>query len=114
MKALRGARLTKAALAGLAVVVALWPHSLAACAACFGQSDDAMAKGMNMGIFALLAVVSFVLTGFAAFGIFLARRAARFSVPVAPFAAASTSPAPAPVPASSVDPGPLPKAEPAT
>ena len=50
-----------------------------ACAACAGgKSSDAMAQGMNMGILALLVVVGSVLTGFAAFGVFLARRAARF------------------------------------
>ena len=37
-----------------------------------------MAKGMNMGIFALLFVVVIVLSGIGAFGIFLMRRAARF------------------------------------
>ena len=51
------------------------PHSLLACGACFGQSDSALAKGMNMGIFSLLAVVVFVLGTFAAFFIYLARRA---------------------------------------
>lgn len=46
-----------------------------ACAACFGQSDDPMAKGMNAGIFALLGVVTVVLGGFLALMVFLARRA---------------------------------------
>jgi len=46
-----------------------------ACAACFGQSDDPMAKGMNAGIYALLGVVTVVLGGFFALMIFLARRA---------------------------------------
>jgi len=50
------------------------PHPLTACSACFGQSDSAMAKGMNMGIFSLLAVVIFVLGTFAAFFIYLARK----------------------------------------
>lgn len=52
---------------------------LVACAACFGQSDDPMAKGMNAGIFALLGVVTVVLGGFFAFMIFLARRASSHS-----------------------------------
>jgi hypothetical protein len=47
-----------------------------ACAACFGKSDSAMAKGMNAGIFALLAVVGAVMAGAASFFVFLARRAA--------------------------------------
>jgi hypothetical protein len=38
-----------------------------------------MARGMTMGILALLAVVMFVLGGIAAFGIFLVRRAAKFN-----------------------------------
>ena len=57
------------------------PLSVAACAACFGKSNDAMAQGMNMGIFALLAVIGTVLIGVASFAIFLARRAARFAAP---------------------------------
>ena len=53
-----------------------------ACAACAGgKSSDAMAQGMNMGILALLIVVGSVLAGFAAFAVFLARRAARFPLP---------------------------------
>jgi hypothetical protein len=47
-----------------------------ACAACFGQSDSAMAKGMNMGIFSLLLVITSVLFGVAGFFVYLARRAA--------------------------------------
>src|SRR5207247_723310 len=55
------------------------PSSVLACAACFGQSNDAMARGMNMGIFALLVVITFVLAGLASFAVFLARRSARFA-----------------------------------
>jgi len=47
-----------------------------ACAACFGASDSAMAKGMNAGILALLTVIGTVLAGAASFFVFLARRAA--------------------------------------
>jgi preprotein translocase subunit SecG len=50
-----------------------------ACAACFGESDGPMARGMNAGIMALLAVVTVVLGGFFAFMIFLARRASTHS-----------------------------------
>lgn len=75
-------------LSGTAVLgVLAWPQTAAACAACFGKSNDAMAQGMNMGIFALLFVISSVLIGVASFAIFLARRAARF--PVAQPSAAS-------------------------
>lgn len=58
----------------------LMPGSAWACATCFGNSDEAMARGMTMGILALLVVVTFVLGGLAAFGIFLARRAARYNL----------------------------------
>src|SRR5436190_24144212 len=64
-------------------LLAVLPTPVWACAACFGKSDDAMARGMNMGIFSLLIVVLFVLSGIGAFAIFLMRRAARFpSLPV--------------------------------
>lgn len=66
-------------LVALASGLAALPLSAAACAACFGKSNDAMAQGMNMGIFALLAVIGSVLIGVASFAIFLARRAARFA-----------------------------------
>jgi len=58
------------------LVLLFHPGSLIACSACYGQSDSAMAKGMNWGIFSLLAVVLTVLGGIAAFFVFLARRAA--------------------------------------
>lgn len=45
-----------------------------ACAACYGQSDSPMAKGMNAGIFALLAVVGTIWCGAATFFVFLHRR----------------------------------------
>jgi len=59
--------------------LALAPESLRACSACFGRSDSTLAQGMNMGILALLIVVMGVLSGFAAFTIFLVRRAALHS-----------------------------------
>ena len=48
-----------------------------ACAICFGKSDSAMAKGMNMGIFALLICITGVLATLATFFIFLAVRASK-------------------------------------
>lgn len=57
----------------------LIPNVASACAACFGRSDDAMAHGMNMGIIALLVVVTGVLAGIAGVGIFFAVRAARLA-----------------------------------
>jgi hypothetical protein len=56
------------------VAFAFEPGSLLACAACYGQSDSPMAKGMNWGIFSLLAVIVSVLGGVAGFFIFLARK----------------------------------------
>jgi hypothetical protein len=58
------------------VVTGLMAHapSAMACAACFGKSDSALAKGMNWGIFVLLGVVSMVLMGFAGMGFYIVRR----------------------------------------
>jgi hypothetical protein len=50
--------------------------SAQACTACFGQSDSSLARGMNMGIFALLLVITSVLCAIAGFFVFLARRTA--------------------------------------
>jgi hypothetical protein len=49
---------------------------LFACAACFGQSDSNLAKGMNIGIMSLLLVIVTVLGGVASFFLYLARRSA--------------------------------------
>ncbi len=56
--------------------LALEPSSVLACAACFGQSDSALAQGMNWGIFSLLAVITSVLGVIASFFIYLAKRSA--------------------------------------
>ena len=74
--------------AGCFAACLVWlPQPLLACAACFGKSDDSLARGMNMGIFALLFVIVSVLAGLASFAIFLARRSARF--PLSPSSAGS-------------------------
>jgi hypothetical protein len=65
----------KLILAAAALAWLLAPGSADACAACFGHSDSPMAKGMNAGILALLAVIGTVLAGAASFFVFLARRA---------------------------------------
>jgi hypothetical protein len=52
---------------------------LFACAACYGQSDSAMAVGLNWGILSLLLVVLPVLGSIAAFFIYVARRSAAMS-----------------------------------
>ncbi len=55
------------------------PVTASACVACFGPSDDSMAKGMYMGVFTLLAVVTAVLVGIAGVGVFIVRRTARLA-----------------------------------
>jgi hypothetical protein len=58
-------------------LLAVWhPASLWACAACFGQSDSPMAKGMTWGIFSLLAVIGGMLGAIAGFAFYFAKRAA--------------------------------------
>jgi hypothetical protein len=57
-------------------VAAFQPVSLLACAACYGASDSPMAKGMNWGIFSLLAVVGMVLGSVATFFVFIGKKAA--------------------------------------
>ncbi len=85
---------SKFLLAAVAVAAAAAPRPLWACAACYGKSDSPMAAGMNWGIFSLLAVVVSVLGGIAAFGIYMARRAAALSAANAPVAPSSEASAP--------------------
>ena len=75
-----------------AVVVALAsnPGPLWACAACAGQSDSPMAKGMNLGILSLLAVIGVVLGGVASFFVYLGKKSA--TVAAASAAAPSVEP----------------------
>ena len=59
-----------------AVVFALAiPRAALACPVCFGQNDSPLAQAMNMGILAMLIVVAGVLAAFAAFFMYLMRRA---------------------------------------
>lgn len=46
-----------------------------ACPVCFGQSDGPMAQGLNLAILALLGITVAMLASFAAFFVYLARRA---------------------------------------
>jgi hypothetical protein len=78
MNRARSIRFLLSCAAGLMMTL---PGAAHACAACFGQSDSPLAKGMNMGILSLLAVVIFVLGGFAAFFIFLAKRSSLTPMP---------------------------------
>jgi hypothetical protein len=71
-------RLQFVALAAVAALV-FCPGNLLACAACFGQSNDNMAKGFNWGIFSLLAVVGLVLGVISSFFVVIAKRSATFS-----------------------------------
>jgi hypothetical protein len=68
----------------LSLGMALAPQRARACAACFGQSDSPMAKGMNMGILSLLIVVVFVLGGIAAFFIYLVKRSSAAAATTGP------------------------------
>lgn len=67
------------ALVAALMAAAFSPETVQACATCFGQSDEAMAKGMNMGILTLLICITGVLLGMAGVGFYLVRRAARFA-----------------------------------
>ncbi len=58
----------------LAVLFGL-PQDALACPACIGTSESPMQAGMNIGIMALLGVISAVLISFASFFVYLARRA---------------------------------------
>jgi hypothetical protein len=69
-------RRTKLLLTSVLLTVLLQPAPLWACAACYGASDSPMAKGMNWGIFTLLGVVGCVLSTFATFIVFLAKKSA--------------------------------------
>ena len=51
------------------------PRIALACPVCFGNSDAPMAKATNLGILAMLVVVAAMLASFAAFFIYLNRRA---------------------------------------
>ena len=59
----------------LAVAAAMFtPAPLLACTACAGKSTDALASGMNWGIFTLLGVVLSVLSCLVVFFVHVARR----------------------------------------
>jgi len=80
----------KTLLSGPVLAFALQPRSLWACAACAGQSDSAMAKGMNWGILSLLAIIGVVLGGVVSFFVYLGRKSA--TVAAASAAAPSLEP----------------------
>jgi uncharacterized membrane protein len=63
------------AILSVTLVLAVAPSAMP-CAACFGQSDSAMARSLNASIFTLMGVIGTVLIGAASFFVFLAKRAA--------------------------------------
>jgi hypothetical protein len=59
----------------ITIAFASLPAAVLACPVCFGQNDSPMAWGTNAGIFFMLGVTGAVLAAFAAFFIYLMRRA---------------------------------------
>jgi len=68
----------------LLLLIITAPGRVLACAACYGQSDSALAEGMNMGVLFLLGVVTLVIGGFVSLFVMLARRAAAVAAKQAP------------------------------
>lgn len=50
-----------------------------ACAVCFGDPDSPLTKGALMGVYVLVGVVSFVLAGITATGVFWIQRSRRLA-----------------------------------
>ena len=67
--------------AAVTVACAVPPQALA-CAACFGRTDAALAKGMNAGIFAMLAFVGAAWIAFGSFFVFIVRRSRTHAEPL--------------------------------
>ena len=59
-----------------AALATFLPSQVFACAACYGQSSDPLAHGMNWGIFTLLGIVVLMLSSIATFFVILIRREA--------------------------------------
>ena len=70
-------RLSVTALVAALLVLAA-PRESLACPVCFGASDSPLAFAMNMGVFVMLGFVAVMLSAFAAFFVYLARRARRY------------------------------------
>lgn len=62
-------------LQSLIVGLCFAPVPASACSVCFGDPESQIAKGASWSVIALLGIVMIVLTGFAAFFVFIARRA---------------------------------------
>ena len=63
-------------LAATCALLVMRPEPVLACAACYGQSDSPLARGMNWGIFTLLGMIAFVLTGITTFFVVINRKSA--------------------------------------
>jgi hypothetical protein len=63
-------------LPGACALLVLRAAPVLACAACYGQSDSPLARGMNWGIFTLLGMIGFVLTGITTFFVVINRKSA--------------------------------------
>ncbi|MBM3879639.1 MAG: hypothetical protein FJ387_07945 [Verrucomicrobia bacterium] len=72
---------TRGAVTGLSLALCGAAPAAHACATCFGQSDSALAQGMNFGILTLLGVVAVVLSGIAGFFVYLGYRARALAAP---------------------------------
>jgi len=70
--------------AAVLLALVVQPTAVWACAACYGQSDSPIARGMTWGILSLLGVVVSVLGGLAAFFVYLARKSAALPARPAP------------------------------
>ena len=60
--------------AALIILISL-PHSLHACAVCFGGTETSITEGLKIGMFFLLSIISIVLGGIFAFVWSMNRRA---------------------------------------
>ena len=69
---------TFARAAALLIALSL-PHSLLACAVCYGQSDSPLAKGMNWGIAVLLCCILSVLSSIVVFFVHVGRNSAKMN-----------------------------------
>ena len=66
----------KKVLVALGMLAVSKAESVYACAACYGQSDSPLARGMNWGILCLLVVITGVLGGVVAFFVHVGKKAA--------------------------------------
>ncbi|MFM8879652.1 MAG: hypothetical protein ACKOKG_11060 [Verrucomicrobiota bacterium] len=71
---------TIAAIAAVAALVG--SPALNACTACFGKTDEALAQGMNAGIYVMLVFVAAAWVLFGSFFVFIARRSNRLNAQV--------------------------------